>query len=70
MKVIMKCVNLKLLGLLACFHYTLNAPRTCIVNGNTVISDILARLLFSRNSRVDSYNTEMSIAMFCIKVKK
>ena len=25
MKVIMKCVNMKLLDLLACFHYKLNA---------------------------------------------
>ena len=28
MKVIMKCVNIKLLDLLGCFHYILNAPRT------------------------------------------
>ena len=27
MKVIMKCVNIKLLDLLGCFHYILNAPR-------------------------------------------
>ena len=28
MKVIMKCVNIKLWDLLGCFHYILNAPRT------------------------------------------
>ena len=28
MKVIMKCVNIKLLDLLACFHYIFNASRT------------------------------------------
>ena len=27
MKVIMKCVNIKLLDILGCFHYILNAPR-------------------------------------------
>ena len=28
MKVIMKCVNIKLWDILGCFHYILNAPRT------------------------------------------
>ena len=28
MKVIMKCVNIKFLDILGCFHYILNAPRT------------------------------------------
>ena len=27
MKVIMKCVNIKLWDILSCFHYILNAPR-------------------------------------------
>ena len=27
MKVIMKCVNIKLWDILGCFHYMLNAPR-------------------------------------------
>ena len=27
-KVITKCVNIKLLDILSCFHYILNAPRT------------------------------------------
>ena len=65
----MKCVNIKLLDLLACFHYILNAPHTCIVNGTTVISDILAMTLFSRNSRVDSFNTDMSMTIVLNKGK-
>ena len=28
MKVIMKCVNIKLWDILSCFHYILNTPRT------------------------------------------
>ena len=28
MKVIMKCINIKLWDILGCFHYILNAPRT------------------------------------------
>ena len=28
MKVIMKCVNIKLWDILGCFHYILNAPRS------------------------------------------
>ena len=30
MNVIMKCVNIKLWGILGCFHYILNAPRTLL----------------------------------------
>ena len=29
MKVIMKCVNIKLWDILGCFHYILNVPRIC-----------------------------------------
>ena len=31
MKVIMKCVNIKLWDILGCFHYILNAPRSARV---------------------------------------
>ena len=31
MKVIMKCVNIKLWDILSCFHYILNAPRSLIL---------------------------------------
>ena len=30
MKVIMKCVNIKLWDILGCFHYILNAPRMSV----------------------------------------
>ena len=36
MKVIMKCVNIKLWDILSCFHYILNAPRIIAeLNTNT-----------------------------------
>ena len=32
MKVIMKCVNIKLWDILGCFHYILNAPRMSLID--------------------------------------
>ena len=43
MKVIMKCVNIKLWDILGCFHYILNAPRIYIGN-KTVLYFICTRI--------------------------
>ena len=42
MKVIMKCVNIKLWDILGCFHYILNAPRISLTARNvldTIMTD-------------------------------
>ena len=52
MKVIMKCVNIKLWDILGCFHYILNAPRKAM----NIISNVKVHLqTHSRNVNIFSY---------------
>ena len=55
-KVIMKCVNIKLWDLLGCFHYILNAPRTL---------GFLATRPITHISVTACFNTLASIFMTC-----
>ena len=60
MKVIMKCVNIKLWDILGCFHYILNAPRSLYFKAENVseIDDEQHMLL-----RCSKYS-EIRIALF------
>ena len=50
MKVIMKCVNIKLWDILGCFHYILNAPRICMLEGQKMFS-FCVKFLHCRDDR-------------------